>query len=109
MIEFLVFCLILVVGVGLLVVLPLMVLGAALKLLVGLLLLPFRILGALFAVIGAVLAGLFKGLFAVFMVLAGILVVPLLIVALPIGLLLLCGLVVAGVIKLFTGAAVAAA
>jgi len=109
MIEFLVICLILLVGVGLLVALPLMLLGAALKLLLGLLLLPFRLLGALFAVLGAVFLGLFKGLFAVFAVVAGLLIVPLLIVALPFGLLLLFALAVGGVVKLLAGTAAAAA
>ena len=109
MIELLVFGLIVTVGLLLLVALPLVLLGAALKLLLGLILLPFRLLGALFGVVAAVVGGLFKGLFALFAVLACIVAVPLLILALPVGLLLLFVLAIAGVVKLLTGAAVAAA
>jgi hypothetical protein len=109
MIELLVLGLILTVGLCLLIALPLMIVGAALKLLLGLVLLPFRLLGALFGVIAAVIGGLCKGVFALFAVLACIVIVPLLILALPVGLLLLFVLAIAGIVKLLAGAAVAAA
>jgi hypothetical protein len=109
MIELLIFSLFVIVGLCLLVALPVMLVGMALKLLFGLVLLPFRVLGAVFGALAGVLGGLFKGLFAVFAVLVGIVIVPLLILALPIGILLLIVLAVAGVVKLLTGTAFAAA
>jgi hypothetical protein len=95
MLELLAFGLMVTVGLVLLVLLPLLLVGAVLKLVLGLVLLPFKLLGALLHAVGAVLGGLFKGLFAVGAVLVCIVAVPLLVLALPVGLLLLGVLAVA--------------
>jgi hypothetical protein len=108
MIEILVLGLVLAVGLFLLVALPLMLVGALLKLVFGLLLLPFRLLGLLFGTLAALAGGLLKGAFAVFTVLGGLALFVLVIVAFPVGILLLLVLGALGLFKLLAGAVVGA-
>ena len=101
MLELLLVGLALVCGLLLLVALPLLLLGAVFKVLLAVLLLPFRLLGM-------AAGGLFKGVFAVVGALAGLLLLVLMVVAFPVAILVIAGLVVAGLVKLVFGAAVGA-
>jgi hypothetical protein len=74
MLEFVAGILALVVGavalLGVLVVLPILLIGGLLKLLFGLILLPFRLLGVLLGAVAVVFALLFKVAFVLFLILA---------------------------------------
>jgi hypothetical protein len=91
--------------VGFFVLLPLILLGAAFKLLFALVLLPFRLIGAVFHVVGAVLGGIFAALASVAGVLGFLLIGVVLLVALPLLPLLLLGGFVWAVAKAFSGKA----
>jgi len=104
MIEFLVFCLLAIVGVILavagIILLPLVLLGLLFKALLFVVMLPFRLLGVAVGVIGSVLVGVGHVLFYLFAGLFGLLVFVGALVAVPLLPILLIGLAIWAVARL---------
>lgn len=91
-----------------LVLLPLMFVGAVLKLVFALLLLPFRLLGLAVGAVGTVLAFLFKGFFGILAAVVGLGVLVFGVLLFPLGLVVLIVLAAAGLVKLLAGATLGA-
>ena len=90
------------------VLLPLMLVGLALKLVWAFLLLPFRLLGLALGAAGAVLAVLCKGAFGILAVIVGLAVLALGVVLFPLGVVLLIIVAALGLAKLLAGATLGA-
>lgn len=92
-----------------LILIPLMLVGAVIKLVFGLLLLPFRLLGFAVGAGVSVAALLCKGLFGILALLAGLAVLVVGVALFPVGLFLLALVAAAFLIKLVAGVALGAA